>query len=146
MRRRWQALTKQHHVKLTAFPGDLVAAARKQADDVLGELAEPQRHHRQGARLLHGLPRPHRALVAGVDRGGAGGAGVARSGNFLAQGRACRVPALDAIADQVGLSRHVCAISAGKAHRRPPVFEAAMSSQIALLGLRARVSNSVPKT
>ena len=33
------ALTGKHHVKLTAFPGDLVAAARKQADDVLGELA-----------------------------------------------------------------------------------------------------------
>jgi TRAP-type mannitol/chloroaromatic compound transport system substrate-binding protein len=34
------ALVKQHNVKLTAFPGDLVAAARKQADDVLGELAQ----------------------------------------------------------------------------------------------------------
>jgi len=33
------ALTRQHNVKLTAFPGDLVTAARKQADDVLGELA-----------------------------------------------------------------------------------------------------------
>jgi TRAP-type mannitol/chloroaromatic compound transport system substrate-binding protein len=34
-----EALTKQHQVKLTAFPGDLVDAARKQASDVLGELA-----------------------------------------------------------------------------------------------------------
>jgi TRAP-type mannitol/chloroaromatic compound transport system substrate-binding protein len=34
------ALVKQHDVKLTAFPADLVAAARKQADDVLGELAQ----------------------------------------------------------------------------------------------------------
>jgi len=34
------ALVKQHNVKLTAFPGDLVAGARKQADDVLGELAQ----------------------------------------------------------------------------------------------------------
>ena len=68
------ALVKQHNVKLTAFPGDLVAAARKQADDVLGELPQRRRHHRQGARLLHGLPRAHRALVARVDRGGAAGA------------------------------------------------------------------------
>jgi TRAP-type mannitol/chloroaromatic compound transport system substrate-binding protein len=35
-----EALTKQHNVKVTAFPTDLVAAARKQADDVLGELAQ----------------------------------------------------------------------------------------------------------
>ena len=34
------ALVKQHNVKLTAFPADLVAGARKQADDVLGELAQ----------------------------------------------------------------------------------------------------------
>ena len=34
------ALVKQHSVKLTAFPADLVTAARKQADDVLGELAQ----------------------------------------------------------------------------------------------------------
>jgi TRAP-type mannitol/chloroaromatic compound transport system substrate-binding protein len=34
------ALTRQHNVKLTAFPADLVAAARKQADEVLGELAQ----------------------------------------------------------------------------------------------------------
>ncbi len=33
------ALTGSHGVKLAAFPGDLVAAARKQADDVLGELS-----------------------------------------------------------------------------------------------------------
>lgn len=35
-----EALVKQHDVKLAAFPGDLVAAARKQATDVLGELAQ----------------------------------------------------------------------------------------------------------
>jgi len=34
------ALVKQHNVKLTAFPADLVVAARKQSDDVLGELAQ----------------------------------------------------------------------------------------------------------
>ena len=33
------ALTGEHKVKLAAFPGELVAAARKQADGVLGELA-----------------------------------------------------------------------------------------------------------
>jgi TRAP-type mannitol/chloroaromatic compound transport system substrate-binding protein len=33
------ALTGEHHVKLAAFPADLVAAARAQAGDVLGELA-----------------------------------------------------------------------------------------------------------
>ncbi len=33
------ALVKDHGVRLTAFPNDLVAAARKQATDVLGELA-----------------------------------------------------------------------------------------------------------
>jgi TRAP-type mannitol/chloroaromatic compound transport system substrate-binding protein len=34
-----QALTHDHGVKLAAFPGDLVAAARQQADGVLGEVA-----------------------------------------------------------------------------------------------------------
>ena len=34
------ALIKDHGVKLAAFPDDLVAAARKQAVDVLGELAQ----------------------------------------------------------------------------------------------------------
>jgi TRAP-type mannitol/chloroaromatic compound transport system substrate-binding protein len=33
------SLTKEHNVKLVAFPDDLVAAARKQANDVLGEIA-----------------------------------------------------------------------------------------------------------
>ena len=33
------ALVGEHHVKLAAFPADLVAAARKQAGDVLGELS-----------------------------------------------------------------------------------------------------------
>jgi TRAP-type mannitol/chloroaromatic compound transport system substrate-binding protein len=33
------SLTHEHNVKLTAFPADLVAAARQQAGDVLGELA-----------------------------------------------------------------------------------------------------------
>ncbi len=32
-------LTKDHGVKLSAFPNDLVAAARKRASDILGELA-----------------------------------------------------------------------------------------------------------
>jgi TRAP-type mannitol/chloroaromatic compound transport system substrate-binding protein len=35
-----EALTKEHNVKLAAFPADLVAAARKQSDDVLAELAQ----------------------------------------------------------------------------------------------------------
>jgi TRAP-type mannitol/chloroaromatic compound transport system substrate-binding protein len=34
------ALTTQHKVTLAAFPDDLVGAARRQADDVLGELAQ----------------------------------------------------------------------------------------------------------
>lgn len=34
-----EALTTQHNVKLAAFPNDLVTGARKQADDVLGDLA-----------------------------------------------------------------------------------------------------------
>jgi TRAP-type mannitol/chloroaromatic compound transport system substrate-binding protein len=34
------ALTGEHGVKLAAFPDDLVAAARKQARDVLGELGQ----------------------------------------------------------------------------------------------------------
>ena len=33
------ALVDEHKVRLAAFPGDLIAAARKQAGDVLGELA-----------------------------------------------------------------------------------------------------------
>jgi TRAP-type mannitol/chloroaromatic compound transport system substrate-binding protein len=33
------SLTAEHNVKLTAFPDDLVDAARKQANDVLSELA-----------------------------------------------------------------------------------------------------------
>jgi TRAP-type mannitol/chloroaromatic compound transport system substrate-binding protein len=33
------SLTGEHNVKLTAFPNDLIDAARKQATDVLGELA-----------------------------------------------------------------------------------------------------------
>jgi TRAP-type mannitol/chloroaromatic compound transport system substrate-binding protein len=33
------ALTKQHGVQLRAFPRDLIGAARKRADDVLGEVA-----------------------------------------------------------------------------------------------------------
>ena len=34
------ALVGDHGVKLAAFPADLVAAARKQAGDVLGELSQ----------------------------------------------------------------------------------------------------------
>ncbi|MGN6757515.1 MAG: ABC transporter substrate-binding protein, partial [Thermomicrobiales bacterium] len=33
------SLTGEHKVKLTAFPDDLVAAARNQSNDVLGEIA-----------------------------------------------------------------------------------------------------------
>jgi TRAP-type mannitol/chloroaromatic compound transport system substrate-binding protein len=35
-----EALTKDHGVKLAAFPGDLIAAARKTAGGVLGELSQ----------------------------------------------------------------------------------------------------------
>jgi TRAP-type mannitol/chloroaromatic compound transport system substrate-binding protein len=35
-----EALIKDHGVKLAAFPGDLVAGARQQAGDVLGELSQ----------------------------------------------------------------------------------------------------------
>jgi TRAP-type mannitol/chloroaromatic compound transport system substrate-binding protein len=34
-----QSLTGEHNVRLTAFPGDMVDAARKQSTDVLGEMA-----------------------------------------------------------------------------------------------------------
>ena len=62
-------------MQLAAFPADLIAAARKQAGDVLGELAGAQRDRRQGARFLRGVPRAHRAVVAHLDQGGAGGEG-----------------------------------------------------------------------
>ena len=35
-----ESLTGKHNVKLTAFPGDMVDAARKHGTDVLGELAK----------------------------------------------------------------------------------------------------------
>ena len=34
-----EVLVNEHKVKLTPFPDDLIAAARKQANDVVGELA-----------------------------------------------------------------------------------------------------------
>ena len=69
-RRRLQALVKDHGVKLAAFPEDLVAAARKQATGVLGELASRSAITGQGARLLCRLPRGNRAVVANLHRGG----------------------------------------------------------------------------
>ena len=65
-------LTTQHNVKLAAFPEDLVAAARQCRRGNSGRGCRPRRHQRQGARLVHGLPRAHRALVARFDRSGAG--------------------------------------------------------------------------
>ncbi len=65
------ALIKQHSVKLTAFPADLVAAARKQADDVLGELAQRSAISAK----VHASYAAFRAQTAPwsrvVDRGGA---------------------------------------------------------------------------
>jgi TRAP-type mannitol/chloroaromatic compound transport system substrate-binding protein len=43
------ALTSQHNVKLRSFPKDLVAAARKEAKDVLAELAARWRARPPGA-------------------------------------------------------------------------------------------------
>ena len=71
-RARWSS---EHNVKLAAFPEDLIAAARKQARRRAGRTRRQERHHRQGACVLRGVPRTHRALVAGVDRVGAAGAG-----------------------------------------------------------------------
>ena len=68
------ALVDEHKVKLAAFPEDLIAAARKQAGDVLGELAGKERNHRKGACVVCRIPRSHRALVADLDRVGAAGA------------------------------------------------------------------------
>ncbi len=53
--------------------GGAQASARRDA-----WLCHPQRHHRQDLRLLRRLPRTHRALVAGVDRGGAESEGSVR--------------------------------------------------------------------
>ena len=64
------ALTKDHGVKLAAFPDDLVTAARAAGDRRAGRARRAQRDFGQGARLLCRVPRAHRALVAGVDRGG----------------------------------------------------------------------------
>ena len=71
------ALIERHNVQLRVFPGEVVAAARKVSADVLAELAARSEHGAQGARLLRGLPRPHRAVVARLDQGGAGGEGEA---------------------------------------------------------------------
>ena len=72
--RRWSALTGQHRVQLRAFPQDLIAAARGISTDVLGELGGAQRGRAQGARLLCGVPRTRRRVVAHLAQGGAGGA------------------------------------------------------------------------
>ena len=64
-------------------PGRRPRASRRRRG---GRPRRARRHLRQGARVLHGLPRAHRALVAGVDRGGAQGA-PRLSGQFAPRGR-----------------------------------------------------------
>ena len=69
------ALIEQHSVQLRELSRPTWSPpARKVAADVLGELGGAQRRRAQGARFLRGVPRPHRAVVARVDQGGAGGA------------------------------------------------------------------------
>ena len=72
-RPRWFPITTSSSRR---FPDDVVAAARKEADSVLGELCQPRCRQRQGACVLQRLPRPRGAVVAGVDRGGVAGQGV----------------------------------------------------------------------
>ena len=69
------ALVNEHGVKLAAFPDDLVAAARKEAADVLGDIAARSDITGKVHASYDGVPRTPRALVAGVDRGGAEGEG-----------------------------------------------------------------------
>ena len=68
-------LTTRDNVQLRTFPADLVAAARTQAVDVLGELAGKSAGAQESPRLLYGVPRQDRRLVAHLAQGGAGGAG-----------------------------------------------------------------------
>ncbi len=112
MPRRLEALTQQHNVKLTAFPGDLVTAARKAGDRRARRTGGPQRHHRQGACILHGLPCPHRALVAGVDRGGAARPGGV-SGKRLPRSPRPKAPALESPCP------HGCATHVARAQPTP---------------------------
>jgi TRAP-type mannitol/chloroaromatic compound transport system substrate-binding protein len=58
------ALTGEHNVKLTAFPADLVAAARQQADDVLIDLAARD----AATAKVHGSYKAFRARVADWSR------------------------------------------------------------------------------
>ena len=74
------ALTGQHGVKLRMFPTDLVTAARKQATDVLGDLAGKNAAARKVHDSYVAVPRAHRGLVAHLDQGGAGGAGGVGAG------------------------------------------------------------------
>jgi len=69
------ALTSKNNVALRVFPADVVAAARKVGGGCAGRGGGALRHGAQGARFIHGVPGAHRALVKGVDQGGAGGAG-----------------------------------------------------------------------
>jgi TRAP-type mannitol/chloroaromatic compound transport system substrate-binding protein len=58
------ALTGEHNVKLTAFPADLVAAARRLADDVLVDLAARD----AATAKVHGSYKAFRARVADWSR------------------------------------------------------------------------------
>ena len=69
------ALTTRNNVQLRTFPADLIAAVRKQAADVLAELAGPQRQGAPRARFLCGVPCARGRVVAHFAQSGAGGAG-----------------------------------------------------------------------
>ena len=64
------ALTTTHKVQLRTFPNDLIAAARKTAAEVLGELASRSERARK-ITLLHAF-RERTAVVAHLDQGRAG--------------------------------------------------------------------------
>ena len=69
------ALTERHNVQLRTFPRDVVDAGAQGCGRGARRSGRAQRPGAQGARLLHRLPRTHRAVVADLDQGGAGGAG-----------------------------------------------------------------------
>ena len=69
------ALTTRHGVQLRTFPADLVAAARKEAVDVLAGIAARSERARKVHELLHRVPRAQCGLVAHLAARRAGGAG-----------------------------------------------------------------------
>ena len=65
------ALTTQHRVQLRAFPADLIGSARPEAARRACRSRRTSAQ-RRSPRLLYGVPRAHRRLVAGFDQGRAG--------------------------------------------------------------------------